>query len=122
MRFSCRPMNMWPLARESRTSCGARPWRRGTTLSKRAMVCSVGFSQAWACLLRGSRLGIARSFERIGDLAEDGGIVDRRGHLVRLAIGDAAHGAAQDLAGARLGQPRHHPRGLEARHRADALA
>ena len=37
-------------------------------------------------------------------------------------IGDLLHGAAQDLAGAGLGQPVHGDRQLERRHRADAVA
>src|SRR5207253_4110883 len=51
--------------------------------------------------------------ERLGDLAEDGGVVDRRRRRVRLAVRDPFHRAAQDLARARLGQSLDDERGLE---------
>src|SRR5579883_1326229 len=56
------------------------------------------------------------------DVVEGAGIVDRRRHLPRLAVGDLLHGAAQDLARARLGQPRHDQRLLEESDGADAVA
>src|SRR5207245_11616121 len=51
--------------------------------------------------------------ERLGDLAEDGGVVDRRRRRVLLAVRDPFHRAAQDLARARLGQSLDDERGLE---------
>ena len=52
----------------------------------------------------------ALGLQRAADLVEDGGIVDRRRHGPGLAVGDLLHGAAQDLARAGLGQPRHRDR------------
>src|SRR6185295_18028426 len=66
--------------------------------------------------------GIASVAEGVGDLVEDPRIVDRGRRGVRLAVGDLLHGAAQDLAGARLGQALHHERSLERGDRTDLLA
>src|SRR5690242_3453003 len=58
----------------------------------------------------------AGRLQAAGDFLERLGIVDRGRHLPRLAVGDLLHGAAEDLARARLGQPRHDQRLLEERH------
>src|SRR5262245_10295723 len=62
------------------------------------------------------------SGQRLRDLVEDRGIVDGRRNAVLRARRDRPHGAAQDLAGAGLRQPRDDPRVAEHRHRADLLA
>src|SRR6266478_5932653 len=49
-------------------------------------------------------------------------VVDRRRHEIVFAVGDLAHCAAQDLARAGLRQAGDDECGLEARHRADAIA
>ena len=48
------------------------------------------------------RLRVPQRRERLGDLVEDRRVVDGRGHRVVGPVGDLLHGAAQDLAGARL--------------------
>src|SRR5439155_27084239 len=60
--------------------------------------------------------------ERLGDLGENHGVVDRRGRAVLLAVGDLLHRPAQNLARPRLGQALDDERGLERVDRADLLA
>ena len=67
-------------------------------------------------------LRITRARQRLADFRQDRRIVDRRRHAVLLAVGDPAHRAAQDLAGAGLRQALDDQRGLEAGDRPDALA
>src|SRR5262245_16484714 len=64
----------------------------------------------------------ALPFQRAADLLEDGGIVDRRRHGPGLAVGDLLHGAAENLARARLRQPPDGDRELEGGDRPDFLA
>ena len=48
---------------------------------------------------RASLASKAERLQRLGDLVQDGMVVDGRGHLPGLAVGDLDHGPAQDLAG-----------------------
>src|SRR5215831_12777754 len=59
---------------------------------------------------------------RVADLVEDRWIVDGGRQLPRLAVGDLAHGATQDLARARLGQALYRHYLFEGRYRADLCA
>ncbi len=81
--------------------------------------CSRG---CWRVDRRSARPGIAEAGERGGELVEDGRVVDGGGHRVGLAVGDLADGAAEDLARAGLGQPRHHRGVFEGGDRADRVA
>src|SRR5271166_2932804 len=60
--------------------------------------------------------------EGLGDLGQDGRIVDRGRDLVVLVIGNLLHRAAEDLAGTRFGQPFHDHGVLEVGDRADLVA
>src|SRR4029450_6938589 len=73
-------------------------------------------------LRRGGFARIAGVFEGGRDFVEDGGIVDGGGQRVLGAVGDLLHGAAEDLARARLGQALNHDGELEGGHGADVLA
>src|SRR5499433_507508 len=65
---------------------------------------------------------VARRAEGDRDLVEDGGVIDGGGHAVLDAVGDPLHGAAEDLARARLRQPFHHDGELEGGHGPDPLS
>src|SRR5215216_511222 len=65
---------------------------------------------------------IPRRLQPAGDLVEGRRVLDGGRHLPGLAVGDLLHGAAQDLARARLGQARHDDGGLEEGDGADAVA
>ena len=67
-------------------------------------------------------LTLTGCLQHLPDLIQYRRIVYRRGHLVLRALGDLHHRAAQDLARARLRQPRHHHRLPERRHRPDLVA
>ena len=69
--------------------------------------------------LQTSRSAHALTLQRRSDLIENHRIVDRRRHGPGVAVGDLLHGPAQDLARARLRQPRHRDRKLEGGDRAD---
>ena len=62
-----------------------------------------GLSKPAPTLLR-----VPQLLQRLGDLIEDDGIVDRRRHGVLHAVRHLLHRAAQDLARARLRQALHH--------------
>src|SRR5205823_13250010 len=68
---------------------------------------------------RMSAVGKPEPRERHGDLVENRRIVERGRHAILDPVRDLLDGAAQDLAGARLGQPRYDGSGLETRDRAD---
>src|SRR5262252_5577975 len=61
-------------------------------------------------------------FQGAPDFPQDGGVVDGGWHGPLIAVGDLFHGAAQNLAGSRLRQPRHRDVDLERGHRADLFA
>src|SRR6516165_10736437 len=63
-----------------------------------------------------------RKSQRTSNLIENGGIGDGCRHAPGLAIGDFLHGAAQNLARARLRQPSNRNRKLEGGNRADLVA
>src|SRR5439155_5861911 len=71
---------------------------------------------------RMSGVGIAQCREGRCDLVENDGVVDRGRYTILDPVRDLLDRPAQDLAGARLGQPRDDGGGFEARHRADPLA
>ena len=55
-------------------------------------------------------LAVSDGLHSVLDLRQDGGVIYRGGNAVTLAVGDLAHGAAQDLARSGLGQALHHHR------------
>mmetsp|Transcript_10304 Transcript_10304/g.24067 ORF Transcript_10304/g.24067 Transcript_10304/m.24067 type:complete len:442 (-) Transcript_10304:1053-2378(-) len=68
-----------------------------------------------------SRLPVSYALQSLRNAYQDALILDRSRHLVRLTVGNLPHGAPQDLATPRLGQPLHHQRVLQARDRAHPL-
>src|SRR5215468_3949285 len=107
-------------SRPRASRCSARKVRMSA--SPRWPALPVTRIMSTAARLHRSLHRIARRAERQGDLVQDGGIVDGGGHGVLHAVGDPLHGAAEDLARARLGQPLHHDGELEGGHGPDPLA
>src|SRR5918912_4301735 len=70
----------------------------------------------------GRRRRVTELLQLVADLGEDRWVVDRGRCRVLLTVGDAAHRAAEDLAGARLRRPRDHGRLLEGGDGTDPLA
>src|SRR5947207_10170849 len=99
----------------------ASPNARRNRGSRAPRSSSVSFTSN-AITRRMSAVGKPEPRERRRDLVENRRIIDRGRHAILDPVRDLFDGAAQDLAGARLGQPLDDGGGLEARHRANPLA
>ena len=97
---------------------------RLTALSVAALSFAMGAHAEKTVLSGGNIIDVRTGNVMTGNsiLVEDGRIVDGGGHPVALAVGDLAHGSAQDLAGAGLWETLHRDGQLERGHRADLIA
>ncbi len=88
----------------------------------RTVATNINDGRAGVPCVRGTRIPRTSSAGHgLGDRRQDRGVLDGRGRLVVLALGDRTHGPAEDLARAGLGQPVDDEDVTEGGYRADLV-